>query len=88
MGTLNINAEALDKLRRDQGLETLQDLAEVLGIHKGTASRIVRGEIHPGPKFIASVLTAFPVKFEDIFDIVTAEEAEKARPVFRKVERP
>jgi len=68
--TLTIDAERFDSLRREQGLDTIKSLADALGIDKGTASRVLEGKSAPGPKFISSVLTTFPVKFEDVFTVV------------------
>ena len=70
MATLTIDAERFEELRREQGLDTLQSLATALGVNKGTASRVLNGKSAPGPTFISSVLTTFPVKFEDVFTVV------------------
>ncbi|WRS29656.1 hypothetical protein U6G28_09025 [Actinomycetaceae bacterium MB13-C1-2] len=48
--------------------------AEALGIDKSTASRQLKGGVEASPKFIAAVLTRYPVTFDAAFD-VTAEEA-------------
>lgn len=73
MATLAIDNERFAALRTRQGLATVKSLADALGIDKGTASRVLNGESAPGPKFISSVLTTFPVKFEDVFTIVDDE---------------
>lgn len=70
MATLSIDAERFEALRADQGLDLDKDLATALGVSKSTVSRIVRGEAAPGVGFIAAALQTFPVKFEDIFEVV------------------
>lgn len=75
MATLTIDAERLSELREAQGLGTVQSLASALGVDKGTASRVLSGKSAPGPHFISSVLLTFPVKFEEIFQIVPDADA-------------
>lgn len=70
MATLSIDAERFQQLRDAQGLDTVQALATALGVDKGTASRVLNGKAAPGPRFISSVLTTFPVKFEEVFTII------------------
>jgi len=77
MSTLVIDTERFQQLRNEQGLDTVQSLASALGVDKGTASRVLNGKAAPGPRFISSVLTTFPVKFEDVFTIVS-EPGERA----------
>ncbi|MDQ1206174.1 helix-turn-helix transcriptional regulator [Microbacterium sp. SORGH_AS_0862] len=71
MSTLVIDTERFQQLRNEQGLDTVQSLASALGVDKGTASRVLNGKAAPGPRFISSVLMTFPVKFEDVFTIVS-----------------
>lgn len=82
MATLSIDAERFEALRADQGLDLDKDLAMALGVSKSTVSRIVRGEAAPGVGFIAAALQTFPVKFEDIFEIV-----EKRHPVVLRAQK-
>ena len=70
MSTLAVDSNEIDKLRKSQGYETDQDLAAALGINKGTLSRVLKGKSAPGPRFISSVLRLFPVKFEDVFQVI------------------
>lgn len=74
MATLIIDSERFQQLRDEQGLDTVQSLAAALGVNKGTASRVLSGKAAPGPHFISSVLLTFPVKFEDVFTIVTGDD--------------
>lgn len=66
---LVINLETLDRLRAGQPWGIF---AKQIGVTGGTLSRIRRGESQPGPQFIAKIVTAYPVRMEDV---VTVEDA-------------
>lgn len=66
MATLTVNQKELDRLRGGQPWSTF---AEQIGIDAGTLSRIRNGESQPGPKFIANIVTAFPVQIQDIVTV-------------------
>lgn len=72
MVTLALNAEKIRRLCEDRGIKTDQALAAELGVDKATASRVLNGQA-PGPRFIGSVLTVFPAKFEELFEVVDTE---------------
>lgn len=78
MATLTIDSKRFQQLRDEQGLDTVQSLATALGVDKGTASRVLNGKSAPGPHFISSVLLTFPVKFEEIFNVVGETPATEA----------
>lgn len=63
---LIINQETLDRLR---GKQSWAAFAQEIGIDAGTLSRIRNGESQPGPKFIANVVTAYPVRMDDIVSV-------------------
>lgn len=67
MARLEINKETLERLRNGQPWGMF---AEQIGIDGGTLSRIRNGESQPGPKFIANVVTRFPVQMTDIVTAV------------------
>lgn len=67
--TLSVNLETLERLREGQ---PWGDFANNIGIDAGTISRIRHGLSRPGPRFIAAVVTAYPVRMEDL---VTVEAA-------------
>ena len=46
--------------------------AQALGIDKSTASRQLRGGVEASPKFIAAVLTRYPITFDRAFDVTEA----------------
>lgn len=66
---LTINLETLDRLR---GGQPWGDFAKQIGIDASTLSRVRHGKSQPGPDFIAAVVTAYPVRMEDV---VTVEDA-------------
>lgn len=72
MAKLTINPATLERLRDGQ---TWGALADQIGIDAGVLSRVRRGEQQPGPKFIANVLTKFPVRMDEL---VTVEHEEAA----------
>jgi transcriptional regulator with XRE-family HTH domain len=80
MSTLAINEEGLQSLRDEYKIVNDSELAERLQMNKGTVSRVLAGKSAPGPRFIASVLTSFPVKFEDVFDSITDEPVTASAP--------
>lgn len=78
--TVRVNKTWLANAIEDEGGMT--HLAERLGVHKGTISRAMSGGIEAGPRFIAAVMTNYPVSFQDAFDIVEStagREADRAR---------
>lgn len=70
MRTLAINRAGFAELREQSGIVTDRQLAERLELDKGTVSRVLAGKSAPGPLFIASVLVAFPVTFDRVFDVI------------------
>lgn len=52
------------------GLSTDAEIAGHTGLDRTTLFRLLRGDIAPGERIIATLLTAFPEQtFEDIFEI-------------------
>lgn len=72
MARLTINHEALERLRNQQPWGVF---AEQLGIDGGTLSRIRNGESQPGPKFIANAVTRFPIRMDELVNVVDDEPA-------------
>ncbi len=77
MRTLAINADGLAALRAEHRLELDKELAERIDMDRGTVSRVLQRRSAPGPTFISAVLSTFPVKFEDIFDVIDDGDAEQ-----------
>jgi len=67
--TLTVNLDTLDRLRNGQPWGAF---AKQVGLSEGTISRVRHGKSAPGPEFIAAVVTAYPVRMEDV---VTVEAA-------------
>ena len=70
MARLAINMDTLEECRNGQQWGVF---AENIGINGGTLSRIRHGLSQPGPSFIAKMVTAYPVRMEDLVTVVDAE---------------
>ena len=68
--TVKVRPEWADLIKAECG--GLASVSTRLGVDKSTVSRQFSGKHDAGPRFIAAVLTSFPVKFEDAFDISDA----------------
>lgn len=76
VATLQLRADALQKYRRIAGIDTSDALAKRMGIDPGNLSRVLAGKQMPGPKFIASLVAAFPgLELDDLFEVVLEEAA-------------
>lgn len=67
MAKLEINLDTLEAHRKGQQWGVF---AEQIGIDGGTLSRIRHGKSQPGPSFIASFVTAFPVRMDELVTVV------------------
>ncbi len=78
--TLKLRADALDGAARVLfGPLNVRQLADRLGVNYEHFSQLRTGKRNPGPQFIAMVCTAMPnVPFEDLFEVVAAEEDDAA----------
>lgn len=71
------------RVNRRWALKTSNDLggiapfAEKLQIDRSTAYRQLSGS-EAGPRFIAAVLSTFPVMFDDAFDVIDDTEEDAA----------
>lgn len=74
--TVRVRQEWLDNAIDEHG--GMSALAEKLDCTTSTISRHANGSAEAGPRFIGSVLNAFPIDFDDAFD-VTEEEARVRR---------
>lgn len=61
--TLSVNLETLNRLRDGQPWGIF---AKEIGISEAAVSRIRNGKSRPGPEFIAAVVTAYPVRMDDV----------------------
>jgi hypothetical protein len=70
---IRLRVDRFEALAAAHGLTTDKDRAAHIGIDRSTYSRIRRGEIVPGERFIGGCLVAFPeASFEDLFAVVSA----------------
>lgn len=69
--TLRLRTDQLTKLRRLAGLTTDAALAGRMNFDAGNLSRVLAGKQQPGPKFMASLVSAFPgFSLDDLFEVV------------------
>jgi transcriptional regulator with XRE-family HTH domain len=71
---IRLRVDQFDQEARQLGLSTDAACAEFIGIDRSTLSRLRKGEILPGERFIGACLAKFPASFEQLFEIV-AESA-------------
>jgi hypothetical protein len=61
------------------GLTTDGEIAGHVGLDRTTVFRLLRGDVFPGERIIATFLTAFPDRrFEDFFEVIPAVKAKAA----------
>nr|WP_143532419.1 helix-turn-helix transcriptional regulator [Saccharothrix sp. ALI-22-I] len=71
--TVRLRSSLFTKATKLAGFRSDYALAKAMGINRSTISRVVSGEIQPGPAFIAGALIAFaPMQFEDLFEVAPA----------------
>ena len=72
MPRLRIRADELRRRRAAAGIaDTNSALAEHIGIHSATVSRVFSGRSAPGPAFIAALVAAFPgTRIDDLFEVI------------------
>lgn len=54
-------------------------LAQAMGVNRSTVTRVIKGELPPGPAFIGGALTALRGQFDDLFEIVHVVRASKGQ---------
>ncbi len=52
---------------KKRGIPHSAALAELIGVNKSTAWRVLNGQSQPGPAFAMRVLEAWDMEFEDLF---------------------
>lgn len=66
--TVRIRPEWIEAAIENEG--GMRNLAKRMGSTTSTISRHANGEVEASPRFIGAVLTEFPVRFQDAFDVV------------------
>lgn len=57
---LRLRAKTFTRFMHAQGLHSQTAIADELGLHRATVSRVLRGKAEPGHKFVASFRKKFP----------------------------
>ncbi|MFT7841558.1 transcriptional regulator [Saccharothrix sp. BKS2] len=71
--TIRLRTDAFSKTMRLAGFRSDYALARSMGVNRSTVTRVLTGQLHPGPAFIGGALTALaPMQFDDLFEIVPA----------------
>lgn len=67
---LRIRHDKLATWRDRTGLTTEQRLADAMGVHQGTVSRILSGRMTPSARFICALVSAFDgATFDELWEI-------------------
>lgn len=64
--------------------ETLAKFADRLGIETSTVSRQASGKSEASARFIGAVLVAFPIEFQDAFDVTIEEIAQRRARIVKR----
>jgi hypothetical protein len=76
LSTLRVNRDAFCRLIRKSGLANQTRFARRIGVDRAIVSRVLRGEVPPGNRFIAGVWTLFGL--EALSELFTTEEDKDA----------
>lgn len=76
MADIAVRSKRFEELLAERGLTTNLEAAELIKVNDATISRVRTGKTRPGGKFIAHALRAFPVTFDELFE-VQAEEGDE-----------
>lgn len=70
---IRVRSGVLYHLLKNEGISR-NELARRLGVSHATAYRIDEGKVDPSPRFIAALITVSGKKFEELFEILSADE--------------
>lgn len=68
--TVKLRTTAFVQAARTARLHSDYALAQAMGVNRSTVTRIIKGDLQPGPVFIASALKALDKDFDELFEIV------------------
>lgn len=72
---IQLRDEEFARVSRLAGYKSDYALAKAMDVNRSTVTRVLTGELQPGPAFIGGALTALhPLKFEDIFKVITVSQ--------------
>ena len=67
-----LRTDVFTKAAQLAGFRSDYSAAKAMGLNRSTLTRVLSGELHPGPAFIAGALVALtPMQFDDLFTVVT-----------------
>ncbi|XVS62094.1 transcriptional regulator [Actinosynnema sp. CA-299493] len=67
-----LRIDVFTKAARLAGFRSDYKLAKAMGLNRSTVTRVLSGDLRPGPAFIAGALIALPpMSFEDLFEATT-----------------
>lgn len=68
--TVRLRTEAFTAAVRLAGFRSVYALAKAMELNRSTVSRVMSGDLQPGPAFIGGALTALaPMPFNGLFDV-------------------
>ncbi|QFZ16943.1 helix-turn-helix domain-containing protein [Saccharothrix syringae] len=68
--TIKLRTFEFVQAARSARLHSDYALARAMGVNRSTVTRVIRGELQPGPAFIGGALTALDGQFDDLFEVV------------------
>jgi len=68
---VRLREDAFARWTESLALRSETEAAEYIGVSQATLNRIRRGEITPGEKFIAALLAASRLQFEELFEVAS-----------------
>ncbi|GAA2685795.1 MULTISPECIES: transcriptional regulator [Actinosynnema] len=70
--TIQLRDEEFTRVSRLAGYRSDYALARAMDVNRSTVTRVLSGDLQPGPAFIGGALVAlYPLRFEDMFTVVT-----------------
>lgn len=89
IATVRVRRDWIEQQLAEHG--TLAGLASRLRLETSTISRQASGKSEASPRFIGAVLNAYPIDFQDAFDVTIEEVAQRRarivkRPTGKRVE--
>ncbi|ACU39976.1 transcriptional regulator [Actinosynnema pretiosum subsp. pretiosum] len=73
--TIKLRDEAFAKAARLAGYGSDYALAKAMDVNRSTVTRVLSGDLQPGPAFIGGALVALaPMQFHDLFEVVRGEQ--------------
>ncbi|MFT7841811.1 helix-turn-helix transcriptional regulator [Saccharothrix sp. BKS2] len=68
--TIRLRACAFVQAARSARLHSDYALAREMDVNRSTVTRVLKGELQPGPAFVGGALAALGKQFDDLFEVV------------------